>query len=111
MKIEKTIYDNGIKKIDDTKHEQIIFFDTETERDIVFKHWNKAILELEEIKAIFRPVYEGKDGEIRILKLKYTTTDELISVENRRKEVFGIETMKLVMIYNELERSFINVNN
>jgi hypothetical protein len=108
MKIEKTDVD-GIKIHTLSLVPQHIYFDNETERDIVFKHWNKAIEELEESKAIFRPVYESESGEIRILTLRYTTPEEAISIENRRREHFQT-TMKLVMIYNELERSFINVN-
>jgi hypothetical protein len=112
MKIEKTFSANdGIHVYIGSSATQTIFFDNEQERDIVFKHWSKAIEELEESKAIFRPVYEAKDGDTRILKLRYKTIEELISVENRRKEIFGIETMKLIMIYNEQERTFQNVNN
>jgi hypothetical protein len=109
MKIEKL--EDGITLYTNSFVRQHVYFDKIEERDIVFEHWAKAIQELEESKAIYRPVYESQDGETRILKLRYTTPEELISVENRRKKVFGIEIMKLIMIYNEQERSFINVNN
>lgn len=109
MKIKKTTYDNGIETTLSSQHVQHIFFDSEKERDIVFDHWTKALEELEASKAIFRPVYEDKNGETRILKLRYTTPQEIIEVEKKRFEHFG-EGMKLIMIYNELERTFQNVN-
>jgi hypothetical protein len=90
--------------------QQAITFDNEEERDIVFKHWSKAIEELEASKAIYRPVYEGNDGETRILKLRYTSPEEVIRVEKVHKEHFPNSDMKLIMIYNERERTFQNVN-
>jgi hypothetical protein len=112
MKIEKTFSANdGIHVYIGSSATQTIFFDTETERDIVFKHWEKAIEEINASKAIFRPVYEGLDGDIRILKLRYKTIEDLISVEQAHKRHFPDGNMKLIMIYNEQERSFINVNN
>ena len=89
--------------------DQYIHFDTEQERDVVFNHWSKAIAELNKSKAIYRPVYGGKDGEIRILSLRYTTQDEILEVEKKRFEHFG-DTMKLIGVYNELERTFEQVN-
>lgn len=88
---------------------QFIWFDNQQERDIVFKHWQKAIEELEASKAVFRPVYESKDGDTHILKLRYTTPEEAMEVELTRRQHFG-EGMKLVAIYNEAERTFQNVN-
>jgi len=89
--------------------QQTITFDTETERDIVFNHWSKAIAELNKSKAIYRPVYESESGEIRILSLRYTTPEEAIEVEKTRREFFTT-TMKLIGVYNELERTFEQVN-
>lgn len=109
MKIEKTPSE-GIDVKTNTLTNQVIYFDTEQQRDIVFKHWQAAISELEESKAIYRPVYEDADGETRILKLRYTTPQEVIDVENQRFAHFGGEKMKLIMIYNEQERTFQNVN-
>lgn len=109
MKIEKLEITDGIRIENKSVAVQNIFFDTERERDIVFKHWSKALEELEASKAIFRPVYEDKDGETRILKLRYTSPQEIIEVEKKRFEHFG-EGMKLIMIYNELERTFQDVN-
>jgi hypothetical protein len=51
-----------------------------------------------------------KDGETRILKLRYTTPEECIEVEKKREIVFPETDMKLIMIYNEQERTFQNVN-
>jgi hypothetical protein len=110
MKIEKTYAQSGITLKNLSGANQIIWFDTEQERNIVFKHWSKAIEELEESKAIYRPVYEEPDGETRILKLRYTTPEEVIEVERKRSEFFGSGKMKLIMIYNEAERTFQNVN-
>jgi hypothetical protein len=110
MKIEKTLQKDGIKFTNCVDSTQIIWFDNEHERDIVFNHWMKAISELEASKAIFRPVYEMKDGETRILKLRYTTPEECIEVEKKREIVFPETDMKLIMIYNEQERTFQNVN-
>jgi hypothetical protein len=111
MKIEKTFSANtGIHLYIGKAATQTIFFETEHERDIVFEYWNKAIQELETSKAVFRPVYEDADGETRILKLRYTTPEEVIEVERKRSEFFGSGKKKLIMIYNEAERSFINVN-
>ena len=111
MKIEKTHSAEGIALHSKTLVKQHIYFDTETERDIVFKHWSQAIAELEESKAIFRPVYEDNDGDTQILKLRYTTPEEVIEVEKARKENFPLTPMKLIMIYNEQDRTFQNVNN
>jgi hypothetical protein len=110
MKIEKTPTAEGIRLHTNTLAIQTIFFDTEQERDIVFAYWCKAIVELEESKAIYRPVYEKKDGDIQILKLRYTTQEEVIEVERKRNDFFGGDKMKLVMIYNEAERTFEKVN-
>jgi hypothetical protein len=110
MKIEKTFSANdGIHVYIGSSATQTIFFDNEQERDVVFKHWQKAIEELEESKAIFRPVYEAKDGDTRILKLRYKTIEDLISVERAHKRHFP-DGMKLIMIYNEQDRTFQNVN-
>jgi hypothetical protein len=109
MKIEKTP-SRGILITTKDHYSQVIYFDNPNERDIIFQHWEKGLDELKASKAVFRPVYEGKDGDTQILKLRYTTPEEAIEVEKKRKECFG-ESMKLIMIYNELERSFINVNN
>ena len=109
MKIEKDHF-NGIAVVIKLS-KQSIFFDSEHERDVVFEHWSKAIEELNVSKAIYRPVYEDNDGETRILKLRYTTPEEVIRVENERFAHFGGEKMKLIMIYNEQERTFQNVNN
>jgi hypothetical protein len=109
MKIEKTPSE-GIDVKTNTLTNQVIYFDTEQQRDIVFKHWEAAIKELEESKAIYRPVYEESNGDTKILKLRYTTPEELISVEKVRKENFPTTDMKLIMIYNEQERTFQNVN-
>jgi hypothetical protein len=112
MKIEKTYSSNdGISVYNKNGTHQVIWFDNEAERDIVFKHWQKAISELEESKAIYRPVYEDNDGETRILKLRYTSPEKVIEVEKERCHHFGEDKMKLIMIYNEQNRSFINVNN
>jgi hypothetical protein len=110
MKIEKTPSAEGITLKSKSLVNQTIYFDKKQERDIVFKHWEKAIKELEESKAIYRPVYEEPDGETRILKLRYTTPEEVIEVERKRNEFFGSGKMKLIMIYNEAERTFQNVN-
>lgn len=109
MKIEKDHF-NGIAVVIKLSKKSI-FFDTEHERDVIFKHWTAAIEELNVSKAIYRPVYEGADGNTTILKIRFTTTEELISVEKARKENFPNTPMKLIMIYNELERTFQNVNN
>lgn len=113
MKIEKLELTDGIRIENLTKgiHIQNIYFDSEQERDIVFKHWTAAIQELETSKAVFRPVYETSDKDTQILKLRYTTPEEVISVEKARKENFPDTDMKLIMIYNEQERTFQNVNN
>jgi len=110
MKIEKTP-SRGI--IFTTKKEatQVIYFDTQHERDVVFEYWNKALEELEKSKAVFRPVYETSDKDTQILKLRYTTPEEVIEVERARKENFPDTDMKLIMIYNEQDRTFQNVNN
>lgn len=110
MKIEKTKTTDGIRITTLTLYTQYIYFDSEQERDIVFNHWSKAIEELEASKAIFRPVYETKDKDTQILKLRYTTPEEIIRVEEVRKEHFPKADMKLIMIYNEAERTFQNVN-
>ena len=110
MKIEKTHSAEGIILHSQTLVKQIIYFDTEAERDIVFAHWSEAIAELNKSKAIFRPVYEQPDGETRILKLRYTTPEEIVRVEEVRKANFPTTDMKLIMIYNEQERTFQNVN-
>jgi hypothetical protein len=109
MKIEKHNVD-GIKIHTLSLVPQHIYFDTQHERDTVFNHWEAAISELEESKAIFRPVYEDNEGETQILKLRYTTPEEVIEVEKARKENFPLTPMKLIMIYNEQERTFQNVN-
>ena len=109
MKIEKLEITDGIRLENKSVGFQNIYFDSKQERDIVFDHWSKAIAELNKSKAVFRPVYEGKDGETRILKLRYTTPQEVLEVEKNRKAFFG-EGMKLIMIYNEAERTFQNVN-
>ena len=111
MKIEKTTTAEGIRLETKTLASQVIYFDTLEERDIVFEHWTKGIEELNVSKAIFRPVYEDNDGDTKILKLRYTTTEKLIEVEKARKENFPHTPMKLIMIYNEQERTFQNVNN
>ena len=105
MKIEKLEITDGIRLENKSVGVQNIYFDSEQERDIVFDHWSKAIAELNKSKAIYRPVYEGKNGEIRILSLRYTTPEEAMEVELTRRQHFG-EGMKLVAIYNEAERSF-----
>jgi hypothetical protein len=110
MKIEKTLQKDGIKFTNCVDSTQIIWFDNEHERDIVFKHWTAAIEELNVSKAIYRPVYEDNDGDTQILKLRYTTPEEVIEVEKARKENFPHTPMKLIMIYNEQERTFQNVN-
>jgi hypothetical protein len=109
MKIEKTP-SRGILITTKDHYSQVIYFDNPNERDIIFQHWEKGLDELKASKAIFRPVYEDKDGETRILKLRYTTPEEVIEVDKAHKLHFP-DGMKLIMIYNELERSFINVNN
>jgi len=109
MKIQKTLFKAIILESSTTVN-QFIHFDTEAERDIVFKHWEAAIEELEKSKAIYRPVYEDNDGDTQILKLRYTTPKEVIEVEKARKENFPHTPMKLIMIYNEQERTFQNVN-
>ena len=109
MKIEKTFPD-GIKVKTNNFKTQVIYFDTEQQCDILFKYWSEAIEELEKSKAVFRPVYEDNDGDTQILKLRYTTPEEVIEVERARKENFPLTPMKLIMIYNELERTFQNVN-
>ena len=112
MKIEKTLSKHGINVLNiQGLHAQQIWFDTETQRDIVFKHWEAAIEELNVSKAVFRPVYEESNGDTRILKLRYTTPEEIKRVEQIRKEHFPTTDMKLIMIYNEQERTFQNVNN
>lgn len=110
MKIEKTP-SRGILFTTKTEATQVIYFDTEQERDVIFNYWNKAIEELEERKAVFRPVYEESNGDTRILKLRYTTPEQVIRVEKARKEYFPHTRMKLIMIYNEQEKTFQNVNN
>jgi hypothetical protein len=109
MKIEKTIGSTGITLTRTTGTQQV-FFETQIERDIVFTYWKKALEELEKSKAIFRPVYEDKDGNINILKLRYTTMQEVLEVDKGHKEHYPNSESKLVMIYNEQERSFQNVN-
>lgn len=110
MKIDKThSSDEGIIVYNKEISQQIIYFDNQHERDVVFKHWSQAIAELNKSKAIYRPVYEGKDGDTRILNLRYTTPEEAMEVELTRRQHFG-EGMKLIMIYNEAERTFQNVN-
>jgi len=111
MKIEKTPSAEGIIVKTETLISQVIYFDTLEERDIVFSHWIKAIAELNASKAIYRPVYETSDKDTQILKLRYTTPEEIISVEKARKNNFPDTDMKLIMIYNEQERTFQNVNN
>lgn len=104
----------GVKAIilhTSTTIDQYIHFDNEGERNLVFNHWTKALEELETSKAVFRPVYETKDKDTQILKLRYTTPQEVIEVEKARKENFPDTDMKLIMIYNEQERTFQNVNN
>lgn len=111
MKIEKSHSEHIINIYNEFGVvDQNIFFETEQERDIVFKHWSKAIKELEASKAIFRPVYEGKDGDTRILQLRYTSPEEIIRVDKIQKEHFPKSDMKLIGIYNELEHTFQNVN-
>jgi len=110
MKIEKTTTSEGIRLETKTLASQVIYFDTLEERDIVFDHWSKAIAELNISKAIYRPVYEDKDGNINILKLRYTTMQEVLEVDKGHKEHYPNSESKLVMIYNEQERSFQNVN-
>ena len=109
MTIEKTPLD-AITVTFKFPNAKTIHFDSEQERDVVFKHWSEAIAELNKSKAIFRPVYEESNGDTRILKLRYTTPEEVISVEKARKENFPDTDMKLIMIYNEQERTFQNVN-
>lgn len=110
MKIEKTP-SRGILITTKEHYSQVIYFDNQNERDIIFQHWKKGLDELKASKAVFRPVYETSDKDTQILKLRYTTPEEVISVEKARKKNFPDTDMKLIMIYNELERSFINVNN
>ena len=110
MKIEKTP-SRGILLTTKTEYSQVIYFDNEIERNVIFKHWSEGIAELNKSKAVYRPVYEESNGDTRILKLRYTTPEEIVRVEEVRKEHFPNTDMKLIMIYNELERSFINVNN
>jgi hypothetical protein len=109
MKIEKTP-SRGILITTKDHYSQVIYFDNPNERDLIFQHWEKGLDELNASKAIFRPVYEEPDGETRILKLRYTTPEEVIEVERKRSEFFGSGKMKLIMIYNEAERTFQNVN-
>jgi hypothetical protein len=109
MKIEKTP-SRGILLTTKKEDTQVIYFDNEIERNSVFDHWSKAIEELEKSKEIYRPVYEDTNGDTRILKLRYTTPEEIVRVEEVRKEHFPKTDMKLIMIYNEQERSFQNVN-
>ena len=110
MKIEKRHKLTIVLIGKDTPQTQAIFFETLEERDIVFNHWSKAIAELNKSKAIFRPVYEYKNGDLNILKLRYTTKAEILEVDKAHKEHFLTSDGKLVMIYNELERTFHNVN-
>ena len=109
MKIEKTLTAEGIRLETKTLASQVIYFDTLEERDIVFTYWKKALEELEKSKAIYRPVYEDKDGNINILKLRYTTMQEVLEVDKGHKEHYPNSESKLVMIYNERERTFSNV--
>ena len=110
MKIEKTP-SRGILFTTKKESAQVVYFDNEEQRDVIFEYWNKAIAELNASKAIFRPVYETSDKDTQILKLRYTTPEEVIEVERARKENFPHTDMKLIMIYNEQERTFQNVNN
>ena len=109
MKIKKT-HSTSVTLTNSMGNSQVIYFETEQERNLVFDHWTNAIEELEKSKAIFRPVYEDKDGNINILKLRYTTMQEVLKVDKGHKEHYPNSESKLVMIYNEAERSFINVN-
>lgn len=109
MKIEKTP-SRGILFTTKREATQVIYFDTQHERNLIFNYWNKAIQELEKNKAVFRPVYEESNGDTRILKLRYTTPEEITRVEQVRKEHFPKTDMKLIMIYNEQDRTFQNVN-
>ena len=108
MKIEKKLGSTSIT-LTRTTGTQEVFFKTQIERDIVFTYWKKALEELEKSKAIFRPVYEDKDGNINILKLRYTTMQEVLEVDKGHKEHYPNSESKLVMIYNERERTFSNV--
>lgn len=110
MKIEKTPSVGILVTTDNKPTTQVIYFDTKIERDIVFKYWQTAIDELEKSKAIFRPVYEYKNGDLNILKLRYTTKAEILEVDKAHKEHFPDSDGKLVMIYNELERTYHKVN-
>ena len=110
MKIEKTFSANdGINVYNKIGTHQVIWFENEQERNIVFKHWSKAIEELEASKAIYRPVYQTEDGETHIFKLRYTTQQEVLEVDKAHKQHFPNTKSKLIMIYNEAERTFINV--
>ena len=113
MKIEKTKANDGIMitGINNLLNcNQLIWFENQRERDVVFDYWTAAIAVLNANNAVFRPVYETKDKDTQILKLRYTTPEEVISVEKARKENFPDTDMKLIMIYNEQERTFQNVN-
>lgn len=109
MKIEKAPLDAIKCTFNSDNLDRTIHFETEAQRDVIFKHWKKALEELEASKAIYRPVYESKEGNINILSLRYTTPDEILEVEKKRFEHFG-DTMKLIGVYNELERTFEQVN-
>ena len=87
----------------------MISFDTQEDRDAVFKKWESSLEELEASKAVFRPVYESENGDIRILTLRYSTPEKAIEVEKARRQFFTT-TMKLIGVYNELERTFEQVN-
>jgi len=109
MKIEKTnLHEKyyGITLKNTNVHDQIIWFDNPLDRDMTFRHWSKAIEELEASKAIFRPVYENKDGHIRILSLRYTSPEEVIRIDKLQKEHFPKSDYKLISIYNEAEHTF-----
>jgi len=112
MKIKKTSDESTFAGIHLSTHNdtinQLIEFETDEQRDIVFDYWTSAIDKLNMSKAIYRPVYEQPDGETRILKLRYATTQEIIEVDKAHKLHFP-DGMKLVMIYNEKDRLFINV--
>jgi hypothetical protein len=110
MKIEKTP-SRGILFTTKKESAQVVYFDNEEQRNVIFEYWNKAIAELNKSKAIYRPVYEGKDGDTQILKLRYTTPEEVIEVDKAHKLHFSDGNIKLIMIYNEQERTFQNVNN
>ena len=110
MKIEKSMFHPEqilFKKHNDDVHRVVIHFETESHRDIVFKHWEKAIKEIEESKCILRPVYiDRKTGSPNILSLRYSSIEAIKETD----KLITAKTHDLIAVYNELEKTFINVN-